>query len=194
MEVGPLPKQKHEQFAQGIASNLSATKAYTAVYDEGPGNAASACRLLKNRNIANRIQELTGAINSQAEEKLVEVALSDLRKRETRIAWLDDLARRQRNVILARAKDYAQRQAKNGKWVPVTGGDQGMVVPVEGKKAGSELWKYDGDLVRDLRGTLQQIAQECGDWTDKRENRFTDESGRDRPFTLADADRLLHGG
>ncbi len=194
MEVGPLPKQKHEQFAQGIASGLSATKAYTAVYGEGPGNGQSAYRLLKNAHIVHRVEELKASVNTQAEEKLVEVALSDLRKRETRIAWLDDLARRQRNVILARAKDYAQRQAKNGKWVPVTGGDQGMVVPVEGKKAGSELWKYDGDLVRDLRGTLQQIAQECGDWAEKRESRLTDIDGKDRPFTLADADRLLHGG
>jgi phage terminase small subunit len=57
-----LKNPKHEKFAQGIVSGLSATKAYIFAGYEGRGAAGSADRLQKNAEVCVRIAELRAEI------------------------------------------------------------------------------------------------------------------------------------
>jgi phage terminase small subunit len=83
--VPVLDNAKHELFAQGVASGLSATEAYTRAGYDGDRTAAS--RLSSNVNVKARIEELLGNAAEQVEitqamvlRELAKIGFADIRK------------------------------------------------------------------------------------------------------------------
>ena len=70
--IGPLPSPRHEMFAQGVVSGMSAAKSYALAYCRPPNGAtrASAARLLTNANVKRRIAELRAEAAEQAKASL----------------------------------------------------------------------------------------------------------------------------
>lgn len=177
-----LANLKHEKFCQGLTNGLSATKAYSEVYGYGKSNDAAASRLLRDVRVRARFEELKSATLEASFQVIVENKISDLQDRAVRIQWLSDLAYRQRATIFERSKAYAVVEIGTGKKKKkfrVPGGSQGLIVhDVQGNR---DVFKVDGVLMREHRACLEQIAVECGDWTERKEHRLVDKSGRDVP-------------
>lgn len=92
-----LPNPRHERFAFGVASGLSATKAYEeAGYPVTNSSAKAASRLSKNVEVAARIEELTSKATQTAAEKLgidKEYVLAGLQKVYERCMTLEEVHR-----------------------------------------------------------------------------------------------------
>jgi hypothetical protein len=83
-----------------------------------------------------------------------------IRKRSARVQVLQDTLDRMRNLIEARAIEYADH----------LGGATGMVMKdYRGQNAEQEIWKFDASLVAQICDVLKQAAIEEGQWTEKRE-------------------------
>jgi phage terminase small subunit len=148
-----LDNTKHEQFAQSVATGISATEAYTSVGYSEAGAAASASRLLTDASVSARIEELKTSIA----EGVVEV---EIRKRSSRVQVLEDNLNRMCGLIEARALEYSDHP----------GGASGMLVKdYRGKNAEQEIWKLDAALVSQINATMKQAAIEEGQWSEKRE-------------------------
>lgn len=87
-----LSRARHEQFALGVASGKSPTKAYEEAYPGSKGAAASGNALLKNPKISERVREL----RPSAQEKAIQLSGID------KASWLKDLRELH---ILAREKE-----------------------------------------------------------------------------------------
>ncbi len=72
-----LKNAKHEHFAQLLAKGESAPKAYVLVGYSESGAAQSANRLLKNAEVAQRIEELIKAVEQPSRERAIEKAAVD---------------------------------------------------------------------------------------------------------------------
>jgi phage terminase small subunit len=173
--VAILKNQRHELFAQGIVSGKSATKAYIAAGYSKNGAGQSAEKLLKNTEISARITELSSRVEAGVVKRLIASS-------QARQDAYQDLYDRQMIVITERAADMAG----------IPGGSSGMMVR-QLKKIGSgedaeviEEYAYDTGLSKELRGTLQQMAQERGEWLEKKEL-----TGKDGGAILIDDARQL---
>ena len=114
-------------------------------------------RLITKDQISARIEELKRTIC----DGVVQLAI---RERSARVQILQDNLDRLRNVIAARAFEYADH----------LGGATGMLVKdYRGKNAEREIYRFDAALVAQMNDTLKQAAIEEGQWTEKRETAGT---------------------
>ena len=152
-----LPKAKHEHFAQSVAKGLSAAEAYISAGYSKAGAAQNASRLITKDQVSARIEELRRTIS----DGVIQLAI---RERSARVQILQDNLDRLRNVIRARAFEYAHH----------LGGATGMLVrDYRGKNAEREIYRFDSALVAQINDTLKQAAIEEGQWTEKRETAGT---------------------
>jgi hypothetical protein len=121
---------------------------------EGLSNAS---RLITHDKVSARIEELKRTIS----DGVIQLAI---RERSARVQILQDNLDRLRNVIAARAFEYAGH----------LGGATGMLVrDYRGKNAEREIYRFDAALVGQINDTLKQAAIEEGQWTEKRETAGT---------------------
>jgi hypothetical protein len=148
-----LSKSRHEQFAQFVAKGLSAKEAYISAGYAKAGAAQNASRLITNEQVSRRIEELQTKISAG----VVQLAI---RERSARVQVLQDNLDRMRQVIAARAFEYAAHP----------GGSSGLLVKdYRGKNAEKEIWKFDAALVSQIHHALKQAALEEGQWNQKRD-------------------------
>jgi hypothetical protein len=86
--------------------------------------------------------------------------------KQTRVAGMQERHRRMWAVIEARAADPKNQD--------IAGGTTGLLVrqvkPAPGSRVGmTEEWAVDTGLLSEMRATEKQVAQELGEWTEKRE-------------------------
>lgn len=145
-----LKNQRHELFAQGVASGKSARQAYIcAGYEKKQAGACSTRLLQTNANVRARIDELKQKFVASIEKRSIAA-------KEVRLAILDDLLDRQRRLVQARAAEHAA----------IPGGETGLIVR-QLKSIGFgannqvlEEYAFDAALVREMRATLEQVAEE----------------------------------
>ena len=119
----------------------------------GTDFAQSSTRLITNEQVTARIEELKRTICAG-------VVCAAIRDRSTRVQILQDNLDRMRDVIVARAFEYADH----------FGGSTGMLVKdYRGKNAEKAVLRFDAALVAQMNDTLKQAAIEEGQWTEKRE-------------------------
>lgn len=114
----------------------------------------------KRPEFAGRVVELRAAF-ARAVEGL---CIAD---RQARVRTLQDLVDRMTRVVEGRAEDLAE----------APGGSSGLLVrqyKQVGKDDYREEYPFDAALVREMRATLQQAAQELGQWTTKSELKVSD--------------------
>ena len=101
-----------------------------------------------------------GGINELKTAIAAGVIACEIRQRSARVQVLQNTLDRMRNLIEARAIEYANH----------LGGAAGMLVKdYRGKNAEQEIWKFDASLVAQINDVLKQAAIEDGQWTEKRE-------------------------
>jgi hypothetical protein len=88
-----------------------------------------------------------------------------LARRENRIAKLTELFERQESIVKERGVELKKKAVAGGAsglvcetWKQLGSGEDAQLIPE---------YAADTGLSREMRGTLQQIAQEVGQWTDK---------------------------
>lgn len=91
--MGILKNAKHEHFAQLVSKGKTPPKAYVLAGYSEAGSAQSANRLLKNADVARRIEELRKTVEEPSRERAIEKAALDK-------AWV--LAQLAENVAMAK--------------------------------------------------------------------------------------------
>jgi hypothetical protein len=158
--VEPLKNPRHEQFAVAFAGGLSATAAYISAGYSKNGADVSAARLLANASVRARVEGVKAEISSRS----IQVAITS---RDQRILWLDDMAKRMRDVVEARAA--------HADFSTAPGGATGLLVKTYkqiGQGPGAKMveeFAVDTGLLREMRAHAEQAAKELGQWTEKRE-------------------------
>lgn len=157
----PLSNPKHEKFVQAIARGTTQSEAYVAAGYSKEGAEQSASRLAQRPDIQARLAEL---------RKEITASLTDcsIREVETRVRALQDRWTRLNRIIEARGADPDHAKAP--------GGDTGLLVRTlkqigRGEEAETvEEFRVDTGLLRELRETEKQAAQELGQWAEKVEH------------------------
>lgn len=158
--VPVLRNPRHEQFVLGLIEKLSATAAYIKAGYSKNGAGQSAEKLLKNTEIQARFKELSGKIT----EAVLEAAIES---RDGRIRMYSEMQRRLWLIVEERGADPGMAKVAGGK-----GGFIARQIKAIGAGAAQRIvpeYVADVALSRELRGVLQQAAQELGQWTEKRE-------------------------
>lgn len=128
---GILKNARHEHFAQLVAGGKTPPQAYILSGYSKAGAAQSANRLLKNADVALRVEQLRKAIEEPARERAIEKAAADK-------AWV--LSHLMENVRMAKAAEpvldhegkptgeYRQNLAAANKALELIGKELGMFV------------------------------------------------------------------
>lgn len=177
-----LKSAKHEKFAAGIASGLSATQAYIKAGYSKEGARFSAARLLTNANVRARVAELSEKVTKA-------IVLREIGNRNDRVAAQNERWHLMRQVIKERAEEQLAAKAA-GQKIPA-GGATGLLVRTAkslGSGAAAKIvieYEVDTGLLRELRAHEQHAAQELGQWTEK-----SDSTVRFPPLRDASEDEL----
>jgi hypothetical protein len=184
----PLTNARHERFCQLRVSGLSATDAYEAVYGVGKSSATAASRLSSNVNIIKRIAQLQKPIV----ESLVHSQVTD---RNERIAALQRRYDALSSLIEARAADPEIQKVPGGKTgLVVITGYQRITEEPGGKQTTRRIAICETDVatLRELRATLRQAAEECGQWNDKGDSALDRWDGDPGKLTPAQRQKMLN--
>jgi hypothetical protein len=149
-----LYNPRHEFFAQAVASGMSALQAYVkAGYTKNDGNAI---RLKGTAQVAARILEL----KAQIAGAFVEAQILD---RDERVQRLRDRAVLLDQIIEQRSRDPLMAD--------VPGGETGLICRKLKGIGRQMIWEYTVDiaLLKELRETERQVAQELGEWLERTE-------------------------
>lgn len=117
-------------------------------------------RWKKRAEFAGRVAELRAAFARSVEAR----GIAD---RQARVQRLQDLLDRMTAIVEGRAADMAS----------VPGGASGLLVrqyKQTGKDSYEVEYAFDAALPREMRATMQQAAQELGQWTTKSELKVSD--------------------
>lgn len=109
------------------------------------------------------------AVRQALRAGLLEKGIAD---KTTRLRDLDELRRRQWEFVESRAAHERAFLEKNPTARPIPGWETGFAVrrwKVAAGRKPVEEYEPDTGLMSEMRATLKQIAQEQGDWTEKRE-------------------------
>jgi hypothetical protein len=167
-----LENPRHETFAQRIAAGASTADAYVAAGYSAKAKQQSGSRLLNDKRIRGRVNELRARIS----EKLQDASIREIDKRVTA---LQDRWDRMKRIIEARAADPSMQK--------VPGGDTGLLVrkikssggayvaKTETEGEGGEIssvglieeYAVDTGLLREMREHELQAAKELGQLTQK---------------------------
>lgn len=168
-----LSNEKHERFVNLLANGqISAAQAYlSAGYKAKNERAAAACasRLLAIANIVARLAELKPAADSAVQQAVAARVAYDIQTRAGRVLALAERRDALYQVLAERAA------CEDHQTVP--GGKTGHVVTKLRQigQGGPIVTEHAVDiaLLKELRETEKQIAQELGQWIEK-----TDETHR----------------
>ena len=151
---------RQEKFARTFVSGLSATAAYIKAGYSKNGAAQSAERLLRNAEIRARVEGLRGEVAAATLQAAID-------SRDDRIRSYSEQLRRLWLIVQERAADPEM--------IGVPGGRSGFLtkqIKILGSGPSQKIvpeFVVDTPLSREIRGVLQQAAQELGQWTEKRE-------------------------
>lgn len=133
----------------------------------------------KRPEFAERINTLRAAFSRAVEGK-------GIAQKEARLQELQSLLEGMKDVRVGRAEELSH----------APGGASGLLVrqyKQTGRDDFREEYVFDAALVREIRATLQQAAQELGQWTEKRETK-TDLRVQDLDAAIAAELAELAGG
>lgn len=155
-----LLNPKHEKFVQALARGATQADAYVAAGYSAEGAIQSASRLAQRPEIQAKLAEL---------RKEITASLTDcsIREVDTRVRALQDRWTRLNRIMEARGADPDHAKAP--------GGDTGLLVRTlkqlgRGEDAETvEEFRLDTGLLKELRDTERQAAQELGQWAEKHE-------------------------
>jgi hypothetical protein len=131
-----------ERFAWLLAAGLTPIEAYRAARYNDENAQRWATSLAKRADITGRVDEL----------RLMTSEDFDPSSRTGRIAALQDRCRRMRQLMDQRAVEMAD----------VPGGDTGLLV--EDLKGKVVVYRFDRNLLAEIRAHERQVAQELGQW------------------------------
>jgi hypothetical protein len=165
-----LTKPKYEMFAIEIAKGATVVDAYVNAGYSRKGAERSASRLLMNAKIVARIGEIRATL-------IAGVIKTEIANKDWRVMKLHDIAQRLESIRDARAKDPTILKCP--------GGDTGFVQATARVVTGPNDVKMivtdhsvDTGLVRELKATYRQVAEELGQLTLKHEvGGITDAAG-----------------
>lgn len=110
-------------------------------------------------------QEKLNSIVCQLEKRFIKKSLEN---RTHRVDKLTQLFDKMMLVVERRARDMGEREIE-GVLVAEEASGTSSGLLIRDYKDGSRVYKFDRGLVAEMRETLKQIAQELGQWTEKRE-------------------------
>jgi hypothetical protein len=154
-----LTNSKHEQFAQAIASGISATKAYISAGYSDKGAKQSAARMRTNADLCSRISELQETLAAG----MIALEIS------SRNACVQALQDRWDRLRVGVAQLMAERGADMAE---APGGSTGLVVRQYQGALAMPVYTVDTGLLfllSELRAIEKQAAEELGQWREKRE-------------------------
>jgi hypothetical protein len=126
-------------------------------------------------------QRLNVGIRKMREQEASEVLISGLPRMVERIRQLEALYDKHLALIIARGEEMAGE---------IAGGETGLLVrDYKGRNADVAVYKYDGALVKEMRGILDDIAREVGD---RKTN--VDLTTKGQPITFATLAQLATDG
>ena len=171
-----LNNSRHEQFAQGVAKGLSATRAYISAGYSPNGASQAAGKLLRIAEVCSRVQELKSVISAAT----IQLSITD---KNARVKALEDRRQRLMAAIDTRAAMHAENPlgatglfqlrhkiVRPSRTIKVKGAKgeepKSVVVPAEME----DEWSLDAVLLRELREIEKQAAMELGQWVEKTED------------------------
>lgn len=100
-------------------------------------------------------QRLGAGIRKMREEDRIAILEQGLSRRLARVEQLEKLYNKHLALIIARGEEMKDE---------IAGGETGLMVrDYKGKDATTPVYKYDGALVKEMRGIMDDIAREVGD-------------------------------
>jgi hypothetical protein len=153
-----LKNAKHEKFCQLVAQGKDAAPAYIYAGYAPKGSYQNASRLIRVDKIQSRIAEIKNKIVAKIENKSIAV-------KENRVAVLEDISNRLRQVIAERAAAEDM--------IGIPGGTTGLLAhDQKGVGYGPastviDVYEVDTPLLKELREYQKQAAIEMGQWVEK---------------------------
>lgn len=156
-----LSNQKHEKFASGVASGLSASESYVkAGYSKG-GAEASASRLLRNAKVRARVAELSAKVT----EQVIQVSIAN---RNDRLSALNE-----RWLLMRQVRKERSAEMMRGGKALVPGAGTGLLartVKIIGSGPRAKMiaeFVFDAALAKEERLCEEHAAKELGQWLEK---------------------------
>ena len=156
-----LSNPKQEKFAQLAAQGLTQAEAARRAGYGARGAANMGSRLARSLVVRNRIDELKNA------QGVLMQSVSGIRNPQSRVTALEDRWNRLRTIITERGADPDMQS--------VPGGKTGLLVVTFKQLGGGENaqivreYRVDTELLKEIRATEQQAAEELGQWTTRKE-------------------------